>query len=190
MSAAFAPLAPLAAADSEKISSERNSDRASAETAYDALGNDAQEQVVQLARTLTSASHASGAKHLADGDNPFEGSTDPRMDPNSGKFDYHLWIRSILHLSQRDPERYNQRTAGISYRNLNVYGYGKPTDYQKTVGNVLLDIPKMIGGLVGSKGRRIDILRNFEGLVKHGEMLVVLGRPGRCVHSIDFHEAC
>jgi ABC-type multidrug transport system ATPase subunit len=27
--------------------------------------------------------------------------------------------------------------------------------------------------------RRIDILRNFDGLVKSGEMLVVLGRPGR-----------
>lgn len=31
--------------------------------------------------------------------------------------------------------------------------------------------------------RKIQILREFDGLVKSGELLVVLGRPGRCVGS-------
>ncbi|KAF8875682.1 ABC-2 type transporter-domain-containing protein [Mucidula mucida] len=150
-------------------------DRSSTRTAFDSIDAEAQEEVVQLARTVTNASLAH--QGLSEGDNPFEGSTDPRLDPNSGKFDYHLWIRHLLSLGKRDLDR-PRRTAGIAYRGLNVFGYGKATDHQKTVGGVLLDIPGMFGSLVGNHGRRIDILRDFEGLVKAGEMLVVLGRPG------------
>ncbi|KAF8900925.1 putative ABC transporter [Mucidula mucida] len=150
-------------------------DRSSTRTAFDSIDAEAQEEVVQLARTVTNASLA--RQGLSEGDNPFEGSTDPRLDPNSGKFDYHLWIRHLLSLGKRDLDR-PRRTAGIAYRGLNVFGYGKATDHQKTVGGVLLDIPGMFGSLVGNHGRRIDILRDFEGLVKAGEMLVVLGRPG------------
>lgn len=136
-------------------------------------------EVVQLARSVTNASDA-GA-HLGEGDNPFEGSHDPRMDPNSGKFNYHHWIRTVLSLNKN-----GMRTAGVSYRSLSVHGYGKATDHQATVGNVLLDLPTMVKNLIsgfvggnGGRGRRIDILRNFEGVVRPGEMLVVLGRPGR-----------
>lgn len=146
----------------------------STRTVYDGAGS----EVVQLARTITNASIAN--QHLAEGDNPFEGSTDPRLDPLSGKFDYHLWIRSVLGLAQRDLNR-PRRTAGISYRGLSAYGFGKPTDYQATVGNYLMGVISGIRSLQGNKGRRIDILRDFEGLVKQGEMLVVLGRPGRHV---------
>ncbi|KIY64375.1 AtrD, ABC-transporter [Cylindrobasidium torrendii FP15055 ss-10] len=181
MSVLFAPTTAMEAAQSERPpTAHSNGDRESAATAYEEVDARAEQAVLQLARTVTNASLASGkGHHLAEGDNPFEGSTDPRMDPMSGKFDYHLWIRSVLHLSERDPERFAPRTAGVSYKNLNVYGYGKPTDHQKTVGNVLLDIPANLASLLSrNKGKRIDILRNFEGLVKHGEMLVVLGRPG------------
>ncbi len=172
---------PSKHAPSEKAPSE--------ETAYDDPA--VEHEVVQLARTVTNASLPNA--HLGEGDNPFEGSADPRMDPMSGKFDYHLWIRTVLSLNvlhAGDGEAPG-RTAGISYRNLNVYGYGKPTDHQRTVGGVLLDLPRMVYDLVGGvfggsggRGRRIDILRNFEGLVNAGEMLVVLGRPGR---QVSFH---
>lgn len=161
-------------------------DQNSTHTVCDDIPADAGKEVVQLARTITNASIAN--QHLAEGDNPFEGSADPRLNPLSGKFDYHLWIRSVLGLSQRDLNR-THRTAGISYQGLSAYGFGKPTDHQMTVGNILLDIPSMLFGLRGSSGRRIDILRDFEGLVKQGEMLVVLGRPGRYViscHSSPF----
>jgi ATP-binding cassette subfamily G (WHITE) protein 2 (PDR) len=71
------------------------------------------------------------------------------------------------------------RTAGIAYRNLNVYGFGTATDYQKSVGNVVLESVGLIRQALGlAKQRRIDILRGFEGLVYAGEMLVVLGPPG------------
>lgn len=38
-----------------------------------------------------------------------------------------------LRLKSRDPERYPERVAGVSYRNLNVHGFGSLTDYQKSV---------------------------------------------------------
>jgi hypothetical protein len=89
----------------------------------------------------------------------------------------------MLALQSRDPERYPTRIAGVSFTNLNVHGFGSPTDYQKTVGNIWLDyfgkFRRLIG--VGKKLTKIQILRDFEGLVKAGEMLVVLGRPGRQV---------
>ena len=143
--------------------------------------NDAavEQEVSQLARTMTNMSMRQ--QNLSEGQNPFGEDVDPTMDPRSEKFDYQAWIRSLLHITSRDPERYPTRTAGISFTNLNVHGYGTATDHQKTVGNVLLDIPGVLKGLLTKgKGQRIDILRDFEGLVRDGEMLVVLGPPGRC----------
>ncbi|KAK7058385.1 Multidrug resistance protein [Paramarasmius palmivorus] len=142
---------------------------------------DAEVQVTQLARAVTTMSLGGQSIRSEASEatlNPFSDSVDPTLDPRSEKFNYHRWIRSMLAIHSRDPERYPNRTAGISFTNLSAYGYGKPTDHQKTVGNVLLDGPGMVRDLLGNKGQRIDILRDFEGLVKHGEMLVVLGPPG------------
>ncbi|KIK55699.1 hypothetical protein GYMLUDRAFT_248509 [Collybiopsis luxurians FD-317 M1] len=139
------------------------------------------EHVTQLARTVTKMSIGSGKAQetgTIDGQNPFIGTEHDSLNPLSGRFDYTKWIRSVLAITSRDPERYPTRTAGIVFTNLNVYGYGSAADHQKTVGNILLDIPSMIAGLFGKKGRRVGILRDFEGLVKQGEMLVVLGPPG------------
>jgi ABC-type multidrug transport system ATPase subunit len=41
-----------------------------------------------------------------------------------------------------------------------------------------MEIGTMIRRLLGSKLQKIQILREFDGLVKSGEMLVVLGKPG------------
>jgi hypothetical protein len=68
----------------------------------------------------------------------------------------------------------------LSFRNLNVHGYGTAADYQMNVANMWLKAEGWLEGILGyRKALRIDILRNFEGLVRSGEMLVVLGRPGR-----------
>jgi ATP-binding cassette subfamily G (WHITE) protein 2 (PDR) len=116
--------------------------------------------------------------------NPFKegiGIIDPQLDPNSDEFNVQAWIKSMLAIKSRDPDRYPSRTAGVTFTNLNVHGYGSPTGYQKTVGNLWLDylgrLRRFIG--IGKKLTKIQILRDFEGLVRSGEMLVVLGRPGR-----------
>ncbi|KAK7029741.1 ABC-2 type transporter-domain-containing protein [Favolaschia claudopus] len=113
--------------------------------------------------------------------NPFEDvAGDERLDPNSPSFEIEAWLKSVMHIVSRDPERYPMRTAGVSFRDLNVHGVGSPTDYQKTVGNIWLSTVDSLRGVMGmgTGKQKIQILREFDGLVKSGEMLIVLGRPG------------
>jgi len=80
--------------------------------------------------------------------------------------------------SQR-PEKNKEHDASVTYRNLNVYGFGTAIDYQKTFANYPLAYLGHLGALFGRvRKSRIDILRDFEGLVSSGEMLLILGRPG------------
>ena len=106
------------------------------------------------------------------------------LDPNSERFSARRWLKNTLDVSSRDPDSYPRRSAGVSFRNLNVFGYGTAVDYQTTVGNMWLKGFGWLQRLFGSEKKiRIDILRNFEGFVRSGEMIVVLGRPGRLVLS-------
>jgi hypothetical protein len=138
------------------------------------------EEITDLARQISEISRQNTAN---DGEpvNPFlDASADPELDPSSGQFNQTKWVKNMLHISSRDPERYPRRTAGVTFRNLNAYGYGTAADYQADVFNTWLKAFGYVRGLLGlRKNMRIDILRDFEGLVKSGEMLVVLGRPGR-----------
>ncbi|KAB2575415.1 ABC transporter [Lasiodiplodia theobromae] len=131
-------------------------------------------QVTSLARQYTNAS-----RYSAIGKNPFtEAEPNSSLDPNGENFNARAWAKALLHIRSRDAEKFPERTAGIAYRGLNVFGYGNATDYQKSVGNVLIDIPGLVNQALGRGQRRIDILRDFDGLVEAGEMLVVLGPPG------------
>ena len=134
------------------------------------------EAVHELARAFTQSS----VKH-PDGNyiNPFEGSDNPLLDPASGKFSARAWTKNLVGIQSRDPERYPGRTAGIAYKSLSAHGFGQPTDYQKTFGNYPLEVAGLVKQMIGqSQKTKIQILRDFDGLVKSGEMLVVLGRPG------------
>lgn len=114
--------------------------------------------------------------------NPFLGPVEPQLDPHSAEFSLKAWLQAVMNIASRDPERYPKGVAGVAYRNLSAHGQGNPTDYQKTFGNYPLELFKWAKSLAGKESKtRIQILRDFDGLVKSGEMLVVLGRPGRQV---------
>ena len=132
-----------------------------------------EEQVHQLARRLTSQS-----THSASHQNPFNAAPNSPLDPNGENFNARAWTKAMLNLQLEDENAGPTRTAGVSFRGLNVHGFGADTDYQKSVGNVWLEGPGLIKRLRGNKGRKIDILQNLDGLVEAGEMLVVLGPPG------------
>ena len=127
----------------------------------------------ELARSLTRQStwsHVPG--------NPFEAAPDSELDPNSPNFKARSWVKSMIKLNHEE-NKTPGRTSGVSFRNLNVHGFGAATDYQADVANIWLKAVDPIKNALGlAKPRRIDILRDFEGLVKSGEMLVVLGPPG------------
>lgn len=132
------------------------------------------EEVHQLARRYTTKSH-----HSVYDDDPFNPKEGSPLDPASENFSPRAYAKSLLNLQARDPEKWKQRTAGFAFKDLNVYGFGSATDYQKSVGNVVLEVVGAAKKLLGmAKPRKIDILQNLEGVVHHGEMLVVLGPPG------------
>ena len=132
-----------------------------------------EEEVHQLARRLTQQS-----THSAHHQNPFNAEPNSSLDPNGENFNARAWTKAMLNMQLEDESAGPTRTAGVSFRGLNVHGFGADTDYQKSVGNVWLEGPGLFKRLRGDKGRKIDILQNLDGLVEAGEMLVVLGPPG------------
>ncbi|KAJ5471563.1 hypothetical protein N7530_008920 [Penicillium desertorum] len=137
---------------------------------------DMEDEVEEMVRQLTRHStHFSSANAV----NPFfEENKETTWHPGSPNFRTKDWIRSLIAAQSQDPERFLQRSAGVAFKSLSVHGFGRPTDYQKDVFNSLLSISGLIRNLVGSGKQKVQILDNFNGLVKSGEMLVVLGRPG------------
>lgn len=100
------------------------------------------------------------------------------LDPNSPSFSPHKWVKTLLRVEDSDPNVGPRRKVGSAFRNLNVHGYAEGADYQKTVANVALSILQTGRRIIGQAGERVSILRDFEGVVEVGEMLVVLGPPG------------
>jgi ATP-binding cassette, subfamily G (WHITE), member 2, PDR len=137
------------------------------------LDNSTIAQVAQLARTFSQASHV-----VDQYPNPFLDSS-PTLDPKSPKFDAKEWARCLLGSFERDPEKYPRQPIGVSWRDLSVHGFGKDTDYQKDVLNVLWQSPMIVRNWISARKEKIQILRDFDGIVKPGEMVLVLGRPGR-----------
>lgn len=134
-------------------------------------------EVTELARQVTrqsTKSHPDGG-----GKNPFLFEPGSPLDPSSPNFNARAYVRAMLDIQHQDPERFAPRSSGIAFKNLNAYGYGMATDYQKSVVNIFLGTVGWARRVVGAeKPRRIDILRDLAGIVESGEMLVVLGPPG------------
>ena len=115
-------------------------------------------------------------------ENPFSDSiVNPQLDPQSPHFSIRAWLSNLTRFTSQHPLN-SQLQFGVCFRNLSVSGSGSPTDYQKTVSNVFFSIPpfvrKWLGSSAGSRSRKIPILHSFNGVVRNGEMLLVLGRPG------------
>lgn len=110
--------------------------------------------------------------------NPFL-TSDPKLDPNSPDFNVSDWARAVIDTVSQDPDKYPVHRLGVSYRGLDVHGFGNLTDYQRNVLNVLWHGPGILHRWLFRRQKKIQILRDFEGLVRPGEMLLVLGRPGR-----------
>lgn len=112
-------------------------------------------------------------------DNPFLDTSNPFIDPNSPQFKQKEWLRVVTSLKSRDPDRFPERLAGVAFQDLSVDGFREDTDYQRTFGNYPLALLTAAKKLIGQTRKiRVHILRDFDGLVKNGEMVLVLGRPG------------
>jgi ABC-type multidrug transport system ATPase subunit/ABC-type multidrug transport system permease subunit len=75
------------------------------------------------------------------------------------------------------------KRIGVMWENLTVSGIGGVKNYVKTFPESFVSFFNVYGTVksllkLGGKGKEFDILRNFKGVTKPGEMVLVLGRPG------------
>ncbi|KAK8033988.1 ABC transporter [Apiospora rasikravindrae] len=104
------------------------------------------------------------------------------LDPHSPTFDAKRWIRSVTDLWGFEDSRGAKRSLGVAFSNLSVSGIGSTAPkYQQSAGGVLMDIVTSLARrLCGARRQEQDtvILRDFEGVIEDGELLLVLGPPG------------
>lgn len=163
----------------EKASSSRNSfttltvDIGNTKDGPDVMEVRAHDELLQLARRLTTQSQGAGVPASL-----FPLPTDAVLDPNSDQFKAKQWAKAFYNVRKSSLEGNAPKTTGIAFRDLNVYGFGTDTDFQKSVGNIFLDAAALPKKVLNKKQGRMDILQNLEGVVHSGEMLCVLGPPG------------
>ncbi|KAK5728106.1 hypothetical protein LTR17_012206 [Elasticomyces elasticus] len=101
---------------------------------------------------------------------------DAVLNPSSPEFNLNKWIR--MRMRALDLDGIKIKRAGICFTNLSVSGNGAAVNLQSDVGSFFM-APLRLNEYfhVGKKPIK-QILRNFDGLLRSGEMLMVLGRPG------------
>jgi ATP-binding cassette subfamily G (WHITE) protein 2 (PDR) len=116
---------------------------------------------------------------------------DATVDPSSDAFDLSKFLRMFREYFEAhhapllliptlghnlEGEGVEMKKLSVVYRDLNVFGSGRALQLQKTVADVVM-APFRAGEYFG-KSERKQILHNFDGIIKAGELCVVLGRPG------------
>jgi ATP-binding cassette, subfamily G (WHITE), member 2, PDR len=120
-------------------------------------------------RRTTSTAHPSGIDTLI-------GNENPTLDPQSKSFDLGKWLRKFVELYRN--EGGSPKHLGLAFKDFTVSGTGSALQLQETVGS-LLTSPLRPGEFFSfGKKEPKTILNHFNGLVKSGELLLVLGRPG------------
>lgn len=103
-------------------------------------------------------------------------SHDPTLDPFNPAFDVYRWARMVLRAAEG--ANVKLRRASITFKNLSVSGSGIAMNLQPTVASYLLAPLRLREWVRLAKKPQRSILKDFDGHVNPGEMLLVLGRPG------------
>ncbi|KAG6900277.1 hypothetical protein C0993_000465 [Termitomyces sp. T159_Od127] len=123
--------------------------------------------VQELRRTM---SNQQAEPSFWSSDVTLNGSIDPE------KFDFQKTLRAIVR--KREEAHIKPRTLGVVFRDLEVVGLGASDTHQPTLGS-LFSYKTVQAGIRAARHPPVrSILSGFEGAVKPGEMLLVLGRPG------------
>ncbi|KAI0168176.1 ABC-2 type transporter [Pestalotiopsis sp. NC0098] len=98
-----------------------------------------------------------------------------KLDPANKDFELGKWLRKTL--QELQSQGVSIKRTGIAYSNLNVSGTAPALQLQDTVSSMAAAPFRPETWSFGKKEHK-QILRNFDGLVRSGELLIVLGRPG------------
>ncbi|KAJ7471516.1 pleiotropic drug resistance ABC transporter [Mycena galericulata] len=125
-----------------------------------------------LRRTVTQISER-GSKKLPKTESI---DSDATLHPGNGPFDLEKTLKFAM--KKIEDAEIEQRELGVVFENLRVVGLGASASYQPTLGSTLnpLSIIESIQTLRHPPLR--NILDGISGVVRPGEMLLVLGRPG------------
>ncbi|KAK2064045.1 ABC-2 type transporter [Colletotrichum caudatum] len=96
-----------------------------------------------------------------------------------------LMSRIFGRARQEQSEEEKTRHSGVVFRNLTVKGVGLGASLQPTIGDIFLRLPRKINMLF-TRGPKTtfakppvrELISHFDGCVRPGELLLVLGRPG------------
>ena len=100
----------------------------------------------------------------------------PRSDPERPNFDIYIWARALMRAM--DEGDIKAARSGFTFMNLNVSGPDAAVSLQKNVASILMAPSRFQEYMSFSKNSEKKNLRDFNGVVKSREMLVVLSRPG------------
>ncbi|KIM37032.1 hypothetical protein M413DRAFT_448754 [Hebeloma cylindrosporum] len=103
-------------------------------------------------------------------------SSDATLNDPDAPFDFQKTLLRVIR--KREEHNIKPRSLGIAFRDLRVSGLTAASSYFPTLGSVLnpMSIVENLQSLRHPNVR--DILSGFEGVVKPGEMILVLGNPG------------
>ncbi|OTA87500.1 hypothetical protein M434DRAFT_375543 [Hypoxylon sp. CO27-5] len=99
------------------------------------------------------------------------------LNPQHEDFDIRKWLQ--LFTKGLEDQGHKGLRTGVVFKTLSISGSGEPVQFQQTVTDIALG-PLKLPGKIFSKQRPKErkILHSFNGLVRSGELLLVLGRPG------------
>jgi ABC-type iron transport system FetAB ATPase subunit len=99
--------------------------------------------------------------------------------PDSCQFDRHEWAKRNIRIL--DSMAGEARQRGVLFEDISIQASGSPLQIQPTVLSALIRPVASVVNLLFHKEthqHRTKILHKFDGLVRSGELLLVLGRPG------------
>ncbi|KAK0633924.1 ABC-2 type transporter-domain-containing protein [Immersiella caudata] len=138
----------------------------------------------RLTSRLTNRSAAVAAEEES------EDETTPDASSSEGDdFELERFIRDG-HLEKRTAEGGSAKKVGVVFKGLSVKGLGGDAEVVRTLPEAVLgtfgpDLWRILSGWFpalkmgsGKKGELKTLIHDFTGVVRHGEMMLVLGRPG------------
>lgn len=132
-----------------------------------------------LASTISNPSdNSSGTQSSLSPTQGWNRDTDP-IPPASAQFDLHEWAKRNIHIF--DSAENQARPRGVLFQDLSIRGSGSSLQVQPTVLSTLArPVLAILNPLLRKEchqNRPASILHNFDGFVREGELLLVLGRP-------------
>jgi ATP-binding cassette subfamily G (WHITE) protein 2 (SNQ2) len=121
---------------------------------------DATDRLESLTRVLSSRTHK-----------------EAKIEINADDFDLRALLQGVV--QRLDEEGFKLNFTGLSFRDLTTKGVDARASYAPSVSELVRSIVRIPAALSKLRAPPLrEIIRNVDGLIEPGEMLLVLGRPG------------